>query len=112
MENYIKIKRLNEHHGEEWDPAILDMTVNTFLDKLKEVSPEAYDKMESIITEVAPEIAGQKSDLSEEPTETEGEEEEEYLGTGEDEESTMDQVTGVDSGGDSMPTFSDFLTND
>ena len=40
---------IKEHHGEDWDPKILDMSVNTFLDKLKELDRRDYDSMEKLI---------------------------------------------------------------
>ena len=43
-------RRLKEHHGEDWNPKLLDMSLNTFLDKLKSVDKRAYDSVESIIT--------------------------------------------------------------
>jgi hypothetical protein len=43
-------RRLKEHHGEDWNPKLLDMSLNTFLDKLKSVDRRAYDSIESIIT--------------------------------------------------------------
>jgi len=40
---------IKEHHGEDWNPKILDMSLNTFLDKLKSLDKSGYDRIESII---------------------------------------------------------------
>jgi hypothetical protein len=40
---------IKEHHGEDWNPKLLDMSLNTFLDKLKSVDRRGYDSVESII---------------------------------------------------------------
>jgi hypothetical protein len=45
----MKNRRLNEHHGKDWNPKLLDMSLNTFLDKLKSVDKRGYDSIESII---------------------------------------------------------------
>lgn len=40
---------IKEHHGEDWNPKILDMSLNTFLDKLKNIDKSGYDRIEDII---------------------------------------------------------------
>lgn len=109
MENYTKLDRLDEHHGEDWNPAILDMTVNTFLDKLKEIDANAYAEVEQLIDRVSPQLAGMESDNE---LESEEEEEGEYSMDGEeglDEIPTFSQMQPAPrGGGESMPTFGEF----
>lgn len=45
----MKNRRIREHHGEDWNPKILDMSLNTFLDKLKKLDKSGYDRIEDII---------------------------------------------------------------
>lgn len=49
MEKIYRRNSVNEHHGKDWNPKLLDMSLNTFLDKLKEVDPNSYNRVESII---------------------------------------------------------------
>lgn len=104
MKGYTKLKRLNEHHGEDWNPELLDMSVNTFLDKLKEVDPTAYSEMEKLIDAVSSKITGEEHhhEMEDEFEEEEGE----ILTSGEDEIPTFDQVAAPGSA--PMPTFSEF----
>jgi hypothetical protein len=50
-QNYLKslVPSLNEHHGGEYPPEVLDMTVSTLLDKIKTTNPELYNKLEDEI---------------------------------------------------------------
>lgn len=111
MKGYTKLKRLNEHHGEDWNPELLDMSVNTFLDKLKEVDPTAYSEMEKLIDAVSSKITGEEHHHEMED-EFEEEEEGEILTSGEDEIPTFDQVAAPEApgapGSAPMPTFSEF----
>lgn len=49
LKDIIEKSSLKEHHGEDWDPKILDMSLNTFLDKLKAIDKFGYNKIEDII---------------------------------------------------------------
>lgn len=43
---------INEHHGDEWNPAFLNQSVDRFLTKLKNIDEEKYKKVEEIISSV------------------------------------------------------------
>ena len=50
---------IKEHHGEDWDPKILDMSVNTFLDKVKTLDKNDYDSIEKLITKHSSKIVSE-----------------------------------------------------